>query len=172
MPIKVLVEKLDESFELPYYKTAGSACFDLKFQTVRHHVSCVTHGNVETQSMISLAGHLIIMPGDRVLVPTGLKMQIKTPNPNTYSIRLFPRSGLSFKSGLTLINGVGVVDSDYQEEIFIPLVNNSHQVTTIKLGDRIAQGEIIKNSTASFVLASKVERTTDRIGGFGSTGVA
>jgi dUTP pyrophosphatase len=107
-------------------------------------------------------------PGERVLVPTGLVLDI----PQGYSVRIHPRSGLSLKQGLTLVNAEGVIDSDYVEELFIPLYNASSISVQLKHGDRIAQGELVRTELYEIVESTtRPERKTDRAGGFGSTGV-
>lgn len=173
--MKISVEKIHPDFESPEYKSRHAACFDLRFQTKNESVKCITDGNVETMSMIlpnrTGGKHLIIMPGDRVLVPTGLKFRIQTKTPGAYSIRLYARSGMAFNNGLTLINGCGIVDSDYQKEVFVPLVNTTRGIATISLGDRIAQGELIKNVSVEFIQVDRVDNLSERDGGFGSTGV-
>ena len=90
-----------------------------------------------------------------------------------YSIRLHPRSGLSLKRGLVLANSEGIVDVDYQEEVFVLLTNISEVTQTIKTGDRIAQAEIVCNEPFKFIVISKrPEKHSERKGGFGSTGTA
>jgi dUTP pyrophosphatase len=91
-----------------------------------------------------------------------------------YSIRLHARSGMSLKQGLILANSEGVVDVDYQQEIFVMLTNISELAVTISVGDRIAQAEVVRNYVAQFELVESDEEPTphsERSGGFGSTGV-
>jgi dUTP pyrophosphatase len=86
---------------------------------------------------------------------------------------LHPRSGLSLKKGLVLANCEGIVDVDYQEEVFILLTNISKMHQTIRKGDRIAQGEIVCNEPFHIaVCGTRPEKHSERSGGFGSTGVA
>jgi dUTP pyrophosphatase len=109
------------------------------------------------------------MPGDRVLVPTGLIFDI----PAGHSLRIHPRSGLSYKQGLVLANLEAVIDSDYIEETFIILTNQSDVDQTIYHGDRIAQAELIKSEEyVLWEIFDAPTQKTDRVGGLGSTGVA
>ncbi len=113
---------------------------------------------------------MAIPPHSRALIPTGMVFDIESD----YSIRIHPRSGLSWKHGITLINCEGVIDSDYREEVFIPLINTTEVPYTIEHGDRIAQFEIIRyNDTITYLTTteSTAKRKADRVGGFGSTGV-
>ena len=110
-------------------------------------------------------------PKCRALIPTGMVMNI----PIGFSARLHPRSGLAWKNGVTLINAEGVIDSDYCEEVFVPLWNTTSAPFTIKHGDRVAQVEIIEPSRRvafiTYTQASPKTQKTNRVGGFGSTGV-
>lgn len=104
----------------------------------------------------------------RMLIPTGLILDI----PKNYCVKIYPRSGLSSKKGLNLINCVGIIDSDYVEELMIPVYNNSQERVRIYSGDRIAQGELVVQHQAEFsYLTERPKRKSDRNGGFGSTGV-
>jgi dUTP pyrophosphatase len=113
---------------------------------------------------------------ERILIPTGLIFccsddENVSGDINTYSIRLYARSGMALKRGLTLVNSVGIVDVDYQEEVFVPLINLSRQNQVIKHKERICQAEIVQNVRFSAVESlHKLERLSERIGGFGSTG--
>ncbi len=110
---------------------------------------------------------LNIFAGERVMIPTGLIMDI----PLGYSVRIHPRSGLSLKSGLVLANQEGVVDADYVEPTFILLHNQSTSMVTVRHGDKIAQGEMIvalKYNTQE--TPDKPQPKSERAGGFGSTG--
>jgi dUTP pyrophosphatase len=110
---------------------------------------------------------VVIDPGQRVLVRTGLKLDI----PEDFSVRLHPRSGLAIKHGITLINAEGVIDSDYVEEVKVPIINLSSIQYTINHGDRICQAETVRNySTKPYEILSPPPPKTERAGGFGSTG--
>jgi dUTP pyrophosphatase len=110
---------------------------------------------------------ITLMPGDRVMVPTGLILDI----PDGYSVRVHARSGLSLKQGLILVNSEGVIDSDYVEELFVLLTNVSENAQVIKNGDRIAQAELVKKEEyALWEIFEAPAKKTDRDGGMGSTG--
>ena len=104
----------------------------------------------------------------RVLIPTGLIFDI----PENHSVRVYPRSGLSSKRGLNLINCVGIIDEDYVEEVFVPVYNNSQEKLRIFNGDRIAQAVLVFNQRAIINYTNeRPSRKSDRDGGFGSTGI-
>jgi len=113
-------------------------------------------------------GTIAIAPGERMMVPTGLIFDI----PEGYSVRIHPRSGISYKNGVVLANCEGVIDSDYVEEIYVLLHNTATVNFVITPGDRIAQAELVKME--SYTIEETTERPaqkTDRAGGMGSTGI-
>lgn len=154
--------------KLPEHQTKGSACFDLAFQGYgKYKVTGFNRMNKPVERI--LQNTMTIAPGDRMLVPTGLVMDI----PEGYSVRLHARSGTSLKQGLVLANAEGVIDSDYVEEVFILLHNISDNAQTINFGDRIAQAELVKNEEYDIVeTASRPSVKSSRTGGMGSTGVS
>lgn len=154
--------------KLPKHQTDGSACFDLAFQGYgKNKVTGYNRMNKPVERI--LQGSMTISPGDRMLVPTGLVMDI----PKGYSVRLHARSGTSLKQGLVLANAEGVIDSDYVEEVYILLHNISENAQTINFGDRIAQGELVKNEVYEIEeTATRPSVKSSRIGGMGSTGVS
>lgn len=166
---KLNIYKTNPNIVLPKFATKQSACFDISFQAEGKSVyKGYNSHNVEFSRSLS-EGKIKLMPGDRVLVPTGLIFDI----PEGYSVRIHPRSGLSFKQGLVLANLEAVIDSDYVEETFILLTNNSEIGQDIYHGDRIAQAELVKKE--EYILCEITEaptQKTDRTGGLGSTGVA
>ncbi len=131
---------------LPKYETKGSAGMDL---------------------IAYLEQPLTLQPMERKLVPTGLYFAL----PEGYEAQVRARSGLSIKHGITLINAVGTIDSDYRGELKVPLVNLSNQAFEIKSGDRIAQMIIAKHEVAEFELVESLDETERNAGGFGSTGI-
>lgn len=143
-----LMRKIDGQADfLPAYATQGSAGMDLK--------ACIEEP-------------ITIAPGQIIKIPTGIAIQI----PNRYiGGFVFPRSGLSSKNGISLINCVGVIDSDYIGEIICPLVNHSKNDFTINPGDRIAQLVFMPVCNAALVQVDELEETDRGSGGFGSTGV-
>ncbi len=132
---------------IPSYATQGSAGMDLK--------ACIEEP-------------ITIAPGQIVKLPTGIAIQI--PDKYTGGF-VFPRSGLSSKNGISLINCVGVIDSDYIGEIICPLVNHSEKEFAINPGDRIAQLVFMPVCNASLVQVDELMETERGSGGFGSTGV-
>lgn len=138
-----IVNKSD--FPLPNYKTKGSAGMDL-------------YANIDNPISIN--------PMERVLIPTGLYISI----PNGYEAQIRARSGLALKHGISLVNGVGTIDSDYRGEIGVILINFGKETYTINKGDRIAQLVIVKYEKAEFVQVSTLDSTDRGDGGFGHTG--
>jgi dUTP pyrophosphatase len=111
---------------------------------------------------------LLIKPGERVLVPTGLSMEI----PVGFEVQVRPRSGLSFKTGLMVLNSPGTIDSDYRGEIKIILGNLGTKDEVIKHGDRVAQ-LVLAPVVQAFYVENEAElsKTNRGTGGFGSTGI-
>lgn len=106
-------------------------------------------------------------PGERVLVPTGLRMEI----PKGFEGQIRPRSGLALKHGITVLNSPGTIDSDYRGELKIILVNLGDKTFTINNGDRIAQIVFASVVQAEFSGEESLENSDRGTGGFGSTGV-
>lgn len=154
--------------QIPRHQTDGSACFDLSFQG--HGKNKVTGFNRMNKPVERIMQRtMTIAPGDRMMVPTGLVMDI----PKGYSVRLHARSGTSLKQGLVLANAEGVIDSDYVEEVFILLHNISENAQTISFGDRVAQAELVKNEEYDIEeTATRPSVKSSRVGGMGSTGVS
>jgi dUTP pyrophosphatase len=107
-----------------------------------------------------------IEPGETVMIPTGLAFEI----PPGYAGLVFARSGLSTKRGLAPANKVGVVDSDYRGEVFVPLHNHSGARQVIVPGERVAQLVIVPVAQCAFIESESLEETQRQSGGFGSTG--
>lgn len=143
--MNVPIRALTPTAKLPVYATPGAAAADL----------CA-----------DLAQPLVLAPGQRAAVPTGLAAEA----PAGYALFLFARSGLGIKHGIALANGVGVVDSDYRGEIKVGLINTSDAAYTVQPGDRIAQMALIKVEQAIFSAADSLSATDRGAGGFGSTG--
>ena len=134
------------SLPLPSYATLGSAGLDL---------------------LAAIEENLILEPGKRLLVPTGIAIAL----PRGYEAQIRPRSGLAYKNGITLINSPGTIDSDYRGEIFLPLVNFSDQAFIIERGIRIAQMIITSYAVVEWNLVEDLEISHRNTGGFGSTGL-
>lgn len=143
---KVLLSIINRSGNpLPAYATIGSSGMDV----------CAF-----------LEESITINPLERVLVPTGLFLQI----PEGYEIQIRPRSGLAFKHGITCLNTPGTIDSDYRGEIKILLINFGTEPHQIQNSDRIAQMVLMKTERASFVVVDTMDETKRGEGGFGHTG--
>ena len=132
---------------LPSYTTAGAAGAD-----IRAH----------------LPEPLTLQPGERTLVPTGLKFAI----PEGYEIQIRPRSGLAAKHGISLVNAPGTIDSDYRGEVGVIVINHGTEPFTVEPGMRIAQMVLAPVVQAEFVLHEDLVGSTRGSGGFGSTGTA
>lgn len=163
------IYKTNPNIVLPKFATKQSACFDIAFQAKGkfEYAGFNSYNAPFTRKMFD--EKITIMPGDRIMVPTGLIFDI----PEGYSVRIHARSGLSLKQGLILANQEAVIDSDYIQETFILLTNISDNGITINNGDRIAQAELVKKE--EYVLWEIMEaptQKTDRAGGLGSTGIA
>lgn len=146
--LTVKYKVLDSRAQAPAYATAGAAAADL------HAV---------------LDAPLTVQPLQRVLVPTGLAIEL--PCAETVAL-VYARSGLSIKHGLCMANGVGVIDSDYRGELKVPMINLGTEAYTIAPGERVAQLCIAPVYTAAFVQADTLADTDRGAGGFGSTGKA
>lgn len=109
---------------------------------------------------------LVINPGNRMLIPTGLKVCCD----EGFKVQIVPRSGLSFKQGLELSNSIGTVDADYRGELFIIFTNSSDTTVKIKHGERIAQIELIRLTNTEIMIGNLPETSSNRNGGVGSTG--
>lgn len=166
---KLNVYKVNSEVSIPEKQTSGSACFDLAYQpNGKSSVIVYTHANKSLQRKIdAFTGAVSVAPDERIMLPTGLIFDV----PEGYSIRVHSRSGISVKNGLVLVNGEGIVDSDYVEETFILLCNLSATTHIFRPGDRIAQAELVKVEEIT-IHETKQQPTqkTNRAGGFGSTG--
>lgn len=139
------IKKVKEGAILPEYQTEGSSGMDL-------------HAAIENT--------IIIPPLQRVFVPTGIAIEL----PMGYEAQVRARSGLSSKHGITLVNCVGTIDSDYRGEIIVPLINLSDSAYSIQPDERIAQMIISKYERVGIKEVSELNITHRAMGGFGSTG--
>ena len=137
--------KVSDNAKIPYHATEGAAGMDL--------CACIEK-------------EIVINPQNRVLIPTGIAISL----PLGMGAFIFARSGLSIKHGITLSNGVGVIDSDYRGEIGVGLCNLGNAPYTIKNGERIAQMVIMKVENPIIEVVSSLDETARGSGGFGSTG--
>jgi dUTP pyrophosphatase len=143
VPVTVLPH--GEGLELPAYATPGAAGCDLR---------------------AALEAPLVLAPGARSLVPTGIALAI----PEGYEGQVRMRSGLALRQGLTLLNAPGTIDSDYRGEVKVILANLGSEPATIARGERIAQLVFAPVSRAKLTLAQKLAPSSREGGGFGSTG--
>lgn len=155
--------------ELPLRATEQSACWDLRACLLDEQKVDVINEWNERATRVVHNQSVTLFGGDRMLVPTGWVFDI----PLGYSMRLHVRSGLAWKQGVCLANSEGVIDSDYVEQTYVMLLNNTEMSFTIVHGDRIAQMELVK--LEEFVFEPTSNRPTiktSRQGGFGHTGVS
>ena len=147
--VEVQLHRLPHGVDLalPSYETEGAAGADLR---------------------AAIANEMVLAPGERALVPTGLSMAL----PAGYEGQVRPRSGLAARHGVTVLNSPGTIDSDYRGEVHVPLINHSGEPFTITRGMRIAQLVVAPVTRAQFVLADTLPPTARAHGGFGSTGTA
>lgn len=145
MPIEIKIINRSKNL-LPQYQTEHAAGVDL---------SADIDENIE------------IKPLERKLIGTGLYIEI----PEGYEAQIRPRSGLAAKSGITVINTPGTIDSDYRGEIKVCLVNISNDIYIVKQGDRIAQMIFARFEKADFIVTEKLSETTRGEGGYGHTGI-
>ena len=143
---KILIKKLHSDVNLPAYETSGSSGMDL-------------------QAYIS--EEIILKPGERKLIPTGLSVAI----PENLEIQIRPRSGLAYKKGISVVNTPGTIDSDYRGEIKVLLINLGKEDFVIKKFERIAQMVVCPITKVVLSETNDLQDTIRGEGGFGSTGV-
>lgn len=144
MQLRIAIKRLTPTAKIPAYATPGSAGADL-------------HADLERA--------VIIAPGERAVIPTGLAVAL----PPGLAMLICPRSGLSAKAGITVHNGPGVIDGDYRDGVGVILHNTTHQQFVVNPDDRIAQMLLVPVATGIFEERGDLG-TTERTGGFGSTG--
>lgn len=145
--MKLRIRRLHNGVALPRYETPGAAGMDLR---------------------ADLAEERILPPGERALIPTGLAIELPDAG---YAAFVFARSGLAAREGLTLSNGVGVIDSDYRGELKVGVVNLSGEERVIRPGERIAQLCVMPVVQCEIEECETLTGTERGAGGFGSTGV-
>ncbi|MEK7207805.1 MAG: dUTP diphosphatase [Pseudomonadota bacterium] len=144
--LKILDKRIGNEFPLPRYATHGSAGLDL--------IACLDE-------------HLHIAPGETHLIPSGIAIHI---NDGGLAAVLLPRSGLGHKHGIVLGNLVGLIDSDYQGQIFISVWNRGNASFAIEPGDRIAQMVFVPVVQAEFEVVDDFKESKRGAGGFGHSG--
>ena len=142
--LKILDDRLKES--MPAYATTGSAGLDLR--------AC-------------LEAAITIQPGETTLIPTGMAIHLANP---AYAAMILPRSGLGHKPGIVLGNLVGLIDSDYQGQLFVSCWNRSKEPFVMNPMERMAQLVIVPVVQASFTVVNEFDASERGEGGFGSTG--
>jgi dUTP pyrophosphatase len=163
----VIVERLRDDVHLPARATAGSAGFDLRAHLRERVVRC-SNGHAQSERTAANAGGewgIELAPGEMALIPLGFRTRL----PQDVEAQIRPRSGQAFKHALTIPNSPGTVDSDYAEEWMVIVRNDAPVSRRIVHGERIAQ-VIFSRFVAPELRVSVVERTSERAGGFGSTG--
>ena len=167
MSNKVYLERVSSTAKMPTKGSTHAACFDLYADLESRTVTKRTEVNEEAKVHTILEGdYITLQPKERVLIPTGWKMQC----PEGMSIDFLPRSGTAWKVGLTVVNTPGVIDHDYQNECFVAVINHSGENININHGDRIAQMRLVPVLDTELVEAELPEVNSNRTGGFGSSG--
>lgn len=115
----------------------------------------------------ALDSQLVINPGERALVPTGIALAI----PDGFEAQIRPRSGLALRHGITLVNSPGTIDPDYRGEICVIVINHGDEPLALNNGDRIAQMIFARFARADLQEVSELDETSRNNGGFGHTGV-
>jgi len=146
LQLKILDPRIGSEIPLPEYATSGSAGMDLR--------ACID-------------GTLTLKPGDTELIPTGIAIHIADPG---YAATILPRSGLGHKHGIVLGNLVGLIDSDYQGQLFVSCWNRGNTQFTIDAGDRIAQLVILPVAQVKFETVDEFSDSDRGDGGFGHSG--
>jgi len=144
--LKILDSRLGTEFELPAHATAGSAGMDVR--------ACLDEA-------------LTLGPGDSALIPSGFAIHLEDPG---FAAILLPRSGLGHKHGIVLGNLTGLIDSDYQGQVFVSIWNRAREPYTIQPGERIAQMVIVPVVQARFRVVESFEESHRGDGGFGHSG--
>jgi len=143
--MNVRIRKLRDSATLPSYQTEHSAGMDIA---------------------ADLDAPLVVAPGERVLIPTGLALAL----PPGFEAQIRARSGLSYRHGLTMANGVGTIDADFRGELKILVVNSGSEPFTVEPGMRVAQMVIARYERVQWQQVDELDDTTRGSGGFGHTG--
>ncbi len=146
LQVKILNDRIGRDIPLPAYATEGSAGLDLR--------ACLDQA-------------LTLEPGQTELIPTGLAIHIADPG---LCAMILPRSGLGHKHGIVLGNLVGLIDSDYQGQLFVSCWNRGQTTFTIEPGERVAQMVLVPVMQAEFEIVDEFSNSERGAGGFGSSG--
>ena len=144
--MKLKIKKLREGAKIPFYATSGAAACDL---------------------YALLDEPAVLQPGERRLIPTGIAIAL--PDRNSVAL-ICARSGLAYKRGLGLCNGVGVIDSDYRGEIMVAVINHDRREQVIVNGERVGQMMVVPVILPELEECDELDETERGAGGFGSTG--
>jgi len=145
LDVKIIRLRNESTNPLPRYMTQHAAGMDLYAE---------------------LASDLVIAPGERALIATGVALAV----PDGYEAQIRPRSGLALRNGITLVNSPGTIDSDYRGEIGLIVINHGAEPFIVKNGDRIAQMVFARFARATLQEVSELDETVRNSGGFGHTG--
>jgi dUTP pyrophosphatase len=145
--VRVALKRLRPGGDLPLpgYMTSHAAGMDL-------------HADIE--------GEIVLHPGERLLVPTGIAIAL----PDGYEAQIRPRSGLALKHGISLVNSPGTIDADYRGEISVILINHGSEAFRLRRGERVAQMVVARFSRVEWDERDNLEETARGSGGFGHTG--
>jgi dUTP pyrophosphatase len=146
LQLKIVDARIGRDYPLPQYATSGSAGVDLR--------ACIDQA-------------ITLNPGDTQLIPSGIAIHLDDPG---YAAIVLPRSGLGHKHGIVLGNLVGLIDSDYQGQIFVSVWNRGNAAFTIEPGERIAQLVVVPVAQVEFEVVQEFKATERGAGGFGSSG--
>lgn len=144
--VEIKIKRIDRTLPLPSYASLNASGMDL---------------------LASLEADLNLLPMQRVLIPTGISIEL----PYGYEAQVRSRSGLAIKHGISCLNSPGTIDSDYRGEVKVILINLGDKPQVIKRGDRIAQMVITKVSQAELTEVEMLSETERGSGGFGHTGI-
>jgi dUTP pyrophosphatase len=145
LSVKIRRLRSSSGNQLPCYMTDHSAGMDLYAE---------------------LTEEIVLSPGERALVPTGIALEL----PDGYEVQIRPRSGLALRHGITLVNSPGTIDPDYRGEIAVIVINHGTETFFIKSGDRIAQMVFSRFIRVTFNEVTELGETSRGEGGFGHTG--
>ena len=146
LQLKILDPRIGRDYPLPQYATPGSAGVDLR--------ACIDAA-------------ITLKPGDTQLIPSGIAIHVEDPG---YAAIILPRSGLGHKHGIVLGNLVGLIDSDYQGQVFVSVWNRGQAAFTIEPGERIAQLVVVPVAQVNFEVVQEFTASERGAGGFGSSG--
>jgi dUTP pyrophosphatase len=165
----IVFESLHPDVPVPGRGTSASAGYDLAAYLRGRMVRVWSAGSQSERAAEArdAGAVLVLAPGEKALIPLGFKAQL----PPGVEAQIRPRSGTSVKTDLVIANAPGTIDPDYAEEWCVPVKNGGTAPLTIQHGDRIAQAVFARFEPQDFTLGT-VHRTTERAGGFGSTGTS